>query len=119
MSRLKTLFRNLSKISVTLIFWGGLCSTASANTLSWDVDKNAEMDALTDGLLILRYSFGINNESLTNDVIASDSPLSNSEVITSVAETMTIADIDGNGEVDALTDGLLILRYLFNLAVNP
>ena len=25
------------------------------------------------------------------------------------------ADIDGNGRVDALTDGLLILRYLFGL----
>ena len=115
MPRLKTLFSNFLKISVTLLFWGGLYSTASANTLSWDVDKNAEMDALTDGLLILRYSFGVNNESLTNDVIASNSPLSNSEVIASVAETMTIADIDGNGEVDALTDGLLVLRYLFDL----
>ncbi|MGB0445585.1 MAG: glycoside hydrolase family 3 N-terminal domain-containing protein [Porticoccaceae bacterium] len=115
MSRLKILISNFLKISVTLLFWGGLYSTASANTLSWDVDKNAEMDALTDGLLILRYSFGVNNESLTNDVIASNSPLSNSEVIASVAETMTIADIDGNGEVDALTDGLLVLRYLFDL----
>ena len=28
---------------------------------------------------------------------------------------MVIADIDANGEVDALTDGLLLLRYLFNL----
>ena len=115
MSRLKILISNFLKISITLLFWGGLYSTASANTLSWDVDKNAEMDALTDGLLILRYSFGVNNESLTNDVIASNSPLSNSEVIASVAETMTIADIDGNGEVDALTDGLLVLRYLFDL----
>ncbi len=24
-------------------------------------------------------------------------------------------DIDGNGQIDALTDGLLILRYLFGL----
>jgi beta-glucosidase len=115
MSRLKTLFSNFLKISVTLLFWGGLYTTANANTLSWDVDKNAEMDALTDGLLILRYSFGLNNESLTNNAIASNSPLSSSEVIASVAETMTIADIDGNGEVDALTDGLLVLRYLFDL----
>ena len=33
-----------------------------------------------------------------------------------VAEaTNGLADIDGNGEVDALTDGLMLLRYLFNL----
>ena len=28
----------------------------------------------------------------------------------------SIADIDGNGVVDALTDGLLLLRYLFNVS---
>ena len=27
----------------------------------------------------------------------------------------SLADIDGNGELDALTDGLLLLRYLFDL----
>jgi hypothetical protein len=26
-----------------------------------------------------------------------------------------LADIDGNGNIDALTDGLLTLRYLFGL----
>ena len=26
-----------------------------------------------------------------------------------------LADIDGNGQIDALTDGLLMLRYLFGL----
>ena len=26
-----------------------------------------------------------------------------------------LADIDGNGDIDALTDGLLTLRYLFGL----
>jgi hypothetical protein len=27
-------------------------------------------------------------------------------------------DIDGNGQADALTDGLMLLRYLFNLRGN-
>jgi hypothetical protein len=26
-----------------------------------------------------------------------------------------LLDVDGNGQIDALTDGLLILRYLFGL----
>jgi beta-glucosidase-like glycosyl hydrolase len=111
----KTLFSNPLKIAVTLFFLGSLQVTANTSALSWDVDKNSEMDALTDGLLILRYSFGLSNESLTDNVVASDSPLSSSEVTASVIETMAIADVDGNGEVDALTDGLLVLRYLFNL----
>ena len=111
----KTLFSNPLKIAVTLFFLGSLQANANTSALSWDVDKNSEMDALSDGLLILRYSFGLSNESLTSGAIASNSPLSTSEVITSVAETMAIADVDGNGEVDALTDGLLVLRYLFGL----
>ncbi|MFP6834087.1 MAG: glycoside hydrolase family 3 N-terminal domain-containing protein, partial [Porticoccaceae bacterium] len=111
----KNLFSNILKVAVTLFFLGSLQGTANTSTLSWDVDKNNEIDALTDGLLILRYSFELTNESLTNGTIASDSPLSTSEVIASVTETMAIADVDGNGEVDALTDGLLVLRYLFEL----
>ena len=111
----KKTFINPLKIALILFFWGSLQGAANASALTWDVDKNAEIDALTDGLLILRYSFGLNSESLTNDAVASNSPLSTTEVITSITETMTIADVDGNGEVDALTDGLLILRYLFGL----
>jgi hypothetical protein len=30
-------------------------------------------------------------------------------------KTMSIADIDDNGEVGALTDGLIVLRYLFDI----
>jgi beta-glucosidase len=119
MLRQKTLFSNILKVAVTLFFLGSLQGTANTSTLSWDVDKNNERDALTDGLLILRYSFELTNESLTYGAIASDSPLSTSEVIASVTETMAIADVDGNGEVDALTDGLLVLRYLFELRGEP
>jgi beta-glucosidase len=111
----KTLISNILKVAVTLFFLGSLQGTANTSALSWDVDKNSEMDALSDGLLILRFSFGFSNESLTSGAIASNSTLSSSEVIASVTEIMAIADVDGNGEVDALTDGLLVLRYLFDL----
>ena len=32
-----------------------------------------------------------------------------------IAKLGALADIDGNGQIDALTDGLLTLRYLFGL----
>jgi hypothetical protein len=32
------------------------------------------VDALTDGLLILRYLFGLEGSSLTNGVVAPDAP---------------------------------------------
>ncbi len=82
---------------------------------TWDFDNNGQADALTDGLLMLRHSFGLRGESLTNGAIASDSTMSGLEVEAAVAKAYSIADIDSNGEVDALTDGLMLLRYLFNL----
>ena len=36
----------------------------------WDIDGNGQIDALTDGLLILRYLFGLEGEALINGVVA-------------------------------------------------
>ena len=85
------------------------------NNLSWDLDLDGNVDALTDGLLMLRYTFGLRGNSLTTSAISTESNLSSSEVESRVETILTIADIDGNGDVDALTDGLILLRYLFNL----
>jgi len=81
--------------------------------VSWDFDKNGVLDALTDGILLLRYAFGLRNNALTNYVIASDSPISATEVEDYLEKVAPMADIDGDGAVDALTDGLLLLRYAF------
>ena len=86
--------------------------------ITWDLDGNGTADALTDGLLLLRHTFGITGSSLTTDAISSNSPLSNEEVVTKVEGVYQIADIDNNGSVDALTDGLIVLRYLFGLTGN-
>ena len=84
---------------------------------SWDFDADGNADALTDGLLLLRYTFGLSGASLTDSAIASGSPLTPAEVEANVAAaTTSFADIDGNGNVDALTDGLMLLRYLFGLS---
>ena len=82
---------------------------------TWDFDGNGQADALTDGLVLLRYTFGLRGETLTRNVIAADSTLTSSQVESEVVNAMVIADIDGNDDVDALTDGLLLLRYLFGL----
>jgi hypothetical protein len=82
---------------------------------SWDFDQNGQADALTDGLLMLRHAFGLRGAQLTNGAVSGASPLTNEEVISSIESAYAFADIDGNGQVDALTDGLLLLRYLFGL----
>lgn len=90
-------------------------TNSSDQTASWDFDGNGEADALTDGLLLLRYSFGLRDEALTSEAIASNSAMTPQQVQARLQLVDNVADIDGNGEVDALTDGLLLLRYLFDL----
>jgi hypothetical protein len=83
---------------------------------SIDLDGNERYDALTDGLLLLRGMFGLDGSALVTGTIASDALYTESvDIEARVAILGDLADIDGNGEIDALTDGLLTLRYLFGL----
>jgi hypothetical protein len=83
---------------------------------SLDIDGNENYDALTDGLLFLRGMFGLDGSALVTGTIASDAAYTESVDIESRIATLgELADIDGNGQIDALTDGLLTLRYLFGL----
>jgi hypothetical protein len=93
-------------------------SCAYSETLSWDIDNDGSADALTDGLLLLRFSFDLRGDALTNGAISTESNLSPAEVEASANSIQAIADIDANGSVDALTDGLLLLRYLFDVSGN-
>jgi len=90
-------------------------ANGSPSSATWDFDNSGTADALTDGLLLLRHTFDLRGAVLTDDAISPDSPLSPAEVEAAVAEAYSIADIDGNGAVDALTDGLMLLRYLFDI----
>ena len=82
---------------------------------NFDFDENGSLDALTDGLLLLRYAFGLREENLTNAAIGSGSTLSPEEVAMNVEQVTGLADIDKSGTLDALTDGLIFLRYAFGL----
>jgi hypothetical protein len=94
-------------------------NSTSNTSINWDVDKDGVADALTDGLLILRYTFGLTGDSLLSSAVSENSTLSNAEIESEITSVMSIADIDGDGDVDALTDGLMILRYLFGLSGDP
>jgi hypothetical protein len=97
--------------------WSSVTNDDSANdSNTWDFDQDGNADALTDGLMLLRYTFGLRGASLTDSAISSGSTLSPSEVEAIVATSSdSFADIDGSDNVDALTDGLILLRYLFGL----
>tara|TARA_B110000967_G_scaffold92354_1_gene95001 strand:+ start:645 stop:3140 length:2496 start_codon:yes stop_codon:yes gene_type:complete len=82
---------------------------------SLDIDGNGQYDGLTDGLLILRYMFGFSGEQLINGSLAADALYSSASIIKARIEGLgDRIDIDGDNQLDALTDGLLILRYLLD-----
>ena len=84
-----------------------------------DIDGNGQYDALTDGLLLLRSMFGIDGNALVSGTIASNASITSSQdILVEIDRLGMLLDVDGNGEIDALTDGLLILRYLFGLEGN-
>lgn len=85
----------------------------SETDANWDFDGNGEADALTDGLIMMRYSFGLRGDSMVVGAMSSDSAMTVSQVEQRMSGSLKIADIDNNGDVDALTDGLLLLRHLF------
>ncbi len=80
---------------------------------TWDFDGNGNADALTDGLIMMRYSFGLRGDSMTDNAMSEDSQMSVAQVEERLSSSMKIADIDDDGKVDALTDGLLLIRHLF------
>ncbi len=60
----------------------------SAYGISFDVDGNGEVDSLTDGLLILRYSFGLTGDALIANVIAEDATRRSAQEIEAYLEKL-------------------------------
>ena len=87
-----------------------------AATLNIDKSTDAAYDSLTDGLLVLRHMFGLRGEALTDGALAATALRNDPVAIATALDDMSGAlDIDDNGAVDALTDGMLVLRYMFGM----
>jgi alpha-tubulin suppressor-like RCC1 family protein len=84
-----------------------------------DVDASVtatRYDSLTDGLLVIRYLFGLTGSALTANATGPTAARTDAAVIEAYLDMIRPAlDIDGNGTADALTDGLLVVRYLSGL----
>ena len=60
--------------------------------------------------------FGLTGQSLTDGVTAPDANfIYSGDLIQRFNSTDLLLDIDDDKSIDALTDGLLILRYLFGI----
>ena len=96
----------------------GKGSTISAQTWNLDIDCNAGCKPLTDGLLAIRYLFRyhLGGEAWIDGIVAPDATRKTAtEIEAWLADAVSglMLDIDGNGECKPLTDGLLVVRYLF------
>jgi len=82
-----------------------------------DVDGNGSADALTDGLLVIRSLFGFSGTALSDGAIGNGCRRCGAESLTAHLDQIHAGlDIDGNGTTDALTDGLLLIRFLFGFS---
>ena len=121
-------------VLVLMLFIGVFSGTVGSNTdsqpganlessnssSSLDVDGNGELDALTDGLVILRGMFGLSESELIQGAIGDEAIYTDSaDIAARITALGDNLDIDNDGNVDALSDGLLILRYLFGLTDDP
>jgi len=96
--------------------WYGSC-TAAPPVLDVDASlSNTKYEALSDGVLVIRYLFGLTGTPLTTGALGATATRSDPTAIKAYLDGMrTVLDVDGSGTADALTDGLLIVRYLFGL----
>jgi len=110
-----------SKLPCTLTMSAPTAVTATfapdTPPLALDIDGNTTADAVTDGLLLIRYLSGLPDEMLVPGAIGGGSPARTAaaEVKQYLVNLRPMLDVDGNGAVDAATDGVLLLRYLLGL----
>ena len=81
---------------------------------NFDIDGDGRVEALSDALMILRWGFGFSDNSLVANAIATGATRTDAaSILTRLEQLAASFDVDGNGSFDALTDGLLVMRYMF------
>lgn len=94
-----------------------------------DIDNNGELSAATDGMLLLRYLLGFRDANLIGgNVIGANAERTSAAQIEAYLASILAANnggalvfnVDGSGNnVLAMTDGLLVLRYMLGLTGTP
>jgi len=94
-----------------------LSASSCPGCFNWDIDDDGEALALTDGLMMIRHMFGFGGESLSAGVMGAGAGRATPDAISShLTGANAELDVDGDGESMALTDGLLLIRYLFGFS---
>jgi hypothetical protein len=96
-------------------FWPTIKGVGKACIL--DLDGNGEVDALTDGVMLIRILSGLTGDAVTNNAIGNDASRTTWAQIQPLI-VLSLLDVDDNGSTEAQTDGLMILRASFGLTGN-
>ena len=90
---------------------------APLTTRILDIDANLQYLPESDGVIILRYLFGLTGSALTTGALgASATRTGEPQMTTYLIDILPMLDVDGNGRVDASSDGLMIVRKLLGLS---
>jgi hypothetical protein len=91
-------------------------TASNTSILNIDNSDNAtQYDAATDGALLLRYLLGYRGAELIANAQGSGANIRNStQIENNILSSLTLLDVDDDGETLALTDGVMILRRLLN-----
>jgi uncharacterized delta-60 repeat protein len=88
-----------------------------ASTCTLNADLNNQV-AGNDGVLAIRYLLGYTGNALTDGALGANPGRTAQQIESHFAQLKTDGklDVDGDGEANALTDGLLILRAMLGLS---
>jgi len=91
-------------------------AAAGVGSPKLDIDGSGGYDALSDGLLVMRYLLGLGDPALIAGTLGSGAMrTTTSSVASYLLDARPALDVDGDGTVDPQTDGVLILRYLLGV----
>ena len=106
----KNMIKKMVFFVPTYLFCIFTFADCNSNCAVLDFNSDNFLDSSKDGKLVLRHMFGLRDEQLVRDL--NQSGFGSSSIAKKIDALDRELDIDGNGTIDALTDGLLLYRYL-------
>ena len=82
-----------------------------------DADGDGDFESLSDALLVMRWAFGFSGDPLVDGAIDTGCTHCTAEqVIDHLQSLRAQLDVDGDGETESLSDGLILLRWGFSFS---
>jgi hypothetical protein len=81
-----------------------------------DIDGDHDVEPLSDALLVMRWGFGFSGAPLVEGAVDSGCTYCTPQQVTAHINAVEgQLDIDDDGEIDSLTDGMLLMRWTFGV----